>query len=466
MLPGMDTKRGFKTAAAFTITAILLHFANFLNSDEGFVLNGAWKMYQGQRIYEDFFSFIPPGSYLWTKWSFDLLGSSYWSAKLFSLLLLLASVWAIYRISAEFTRRRDISLMIAWSWLILSFYGPSLIINHNTHSSYVLLVGLYATILAVKRRKASLFFVGGFLLGLVTFFLQTKGILVSTALLGLFLLYAFRKEIAWKEYGAFALGIFTLPLIMIAVWGGGTLYEHLIQWPSLHYPSVNRVSSIPFLFAFVIFGVLLALALKKEFPRKILWIIAVSQIAAFLSALTRPDIFHIFWNSFGIIVLLFPLGADWLVTLRQRNIISVWLFRSRDFYKITILFLILPAVLLNAAMFFRHRAIVERLGAYQMGEFYSHPFMPGLYFELQSSDPYPYAALLTGMFPEEAFMVNLRTLDFSKPQFVLLQKGIVEKFDYNWDNILDRYIQEHYREIDRVGTIKILRRTLPSNDYQ
>src|SRR3990172_11521878 len=125
-----------KTPIFFGISAILLNFGHPINSDEGVILNGAWQMFNGKSLYKDFFSFIAPGSYFWIKWSFDILGPSYWSAKLFSLILLLLSVYAVYQIAMSLAQSKSVAVLSAWLWLFIASIGTPMI-NHNTHSAYL-----------------------------------------------------------------------------------------------------------------------------------------------------------------------------------------------------------------------------------------------------------------------------------------------------------------------------------------
>src|SRR3989304_78006 len=110
--------KSLRAPILFGLSAMLLNFWHLpLSSDEGAILNGAWQMFNGKSLYKDFFSYIAPGSYYWTKWSFDILGPSYWSAKLFSLILLLLSMYAVYLIAMSLAQNRSVAVMSAWLWL-------------------------------------------------------------------------------------------------------------------------------------------------------------------------------------------------------------------------------------------------------------------------------------------------------------------------------------------------------------
>lgn len=62
-----QTRNGFLKSFAivlfYFVCLFLFSIGNYYNSDEGTILNGAWRIYNGDRLYTDFFSYIAPGSY-------------------------------------------------------------------------------------------------------------------------------------------------------------------------------------------------------------------------------------------------------------------------------------------------------------------------------------------------------------------------------------------------------------------
>lgn len=47
----MSPLKNLKIYLIFLATAFIFHFGHLLNSDEGTVLNSAWKMYKGDVLY-------------------------------------------------------------------------------------------------------------------------------------------------------------------------------------------------------------------------------------------------------------------------------------------------------------------------------------------------------------------------------------------------------------------------------
>src|SRR5215467_4347676 len=54
--------------------------------DEGVLLNGALRLLRGERLYADFFEFLPPGGFVLTALWFSVAGISFESARLLAIL--------------------------------------------------------------------------------------------------------------------------------------------------------------------------------------------------------------------------------------------------------------------------------------------------------------------------------------------------------------------------------------------
>ena len=69
-------------AAVFAVHAYWI-----FNLDDGVILAGAWDMYNGKKIYLDFFSYISPLSFYFIFFVWKLFGVSYFVAKFFSIIV-------------------------------------------------------------------------------------------------------------------------------------------------------------------------------------------------------------------------------------------------------------------------------------------------------------------------------------------------------------------------------------------
>lgn len=438
----------------FALAMIPFGFIDTFHSDEGVILNGAWKMFNGQRLYTDFFSFIAPGSYVWTWLSFHLLGPTYLSARMFGIVLLLASIYAVYGIALEITGERLVAFLSGWGWAFASFVLP-VVVNHNSYSSYIASVASYYLIVALIKRRAVYFLIAGLFTGGVVFFLQTKGIVLSVGVL-LFLMWCVdRGRIRSYHVLLYLAGVVVLPTIAVTVWTPSLLYRYLIEWPSSHYLAVNRVSLLPLIlfiatFALAYYSVVVLKQNRLRYPE----CIALVQVLMVVSILTRPDIHHLWVNSFMMIILCAYVAYRYGL---EEVIIRSSTLRKVFMVSISFLLIMFPASHAATAIPLERQTRAE-LASYNIQSLYAHPFLPGYYFELGLEDPYPFYLLLTGFNTPQQFDEQLRVLQQHQPSHIFVNYTMVERFGFDIHNPVDAYIWEHYKKIGMANgnTITVL----------
>jgi len=430
----------------FLMTAVLISVGNYYNSAEGAILNGAWRMYNGDTLYSDFFSYIAPGSYWWTELSFFLLGPSYLSARIFSVLLLTLSVAAIYHITIMSGGSRTAGLIASSLWYLSNMMN-TMLINHNSHSSYWAAISLFFMISAVLDKKSHHFFFAGLFTGVTVAALQTKGFVLTCALGTLSLVYLFTKTISKRDILLFFLGCLIVPALVLHIWDPTFLYETLIRWPTEHYVEINKISKLGWSIALATSLAMpfLISAYVKAANTKVLWMISVTQVFLIFGTLNRPDYFHIILAIFGSMVLASLALEQWLTHLRERLGNRV-MDEPRKIALVSILSITtLMSISIGWQALERERSFkADALVLGTVEKIYAHPFIPGLYFELGVNNPYRYDFLFTGMYPQEAFLDNLSQLRLENPPYVLVQYRMVEEFNYDTNNPLDAYIEERY----------------------
>lgn len=442
----------------FAVCLFFFSIGNYYNSDEGVILNGAWRMYNGDQLYTDFFSFIAPASFWWTELSFKLFGPSYFSARIFSVLLLALSIIAIYQITLFAGGSKFAALFGALMWFLGNIQNM-VIINHNNHSSYFASIGVLFVMLALSLNSTTYFFLAGLFVGITTIFLQTKGLALAFGFGGLILGYVFAAKINAKSSIIFFGGCLTVPAAVFLIWDPIFLYETLIRWPQEHYLEINKVSYAGW---FIVTGSFLAVSfflfkMRRSINIKAVLILAFTQFFMMLAALTRPDLSHIFLASFGLVVL------SVLALEKYLPIIVEFFGASQNIFKnlsIAALFL----TVFYASLTFGAQAVGAEsdfrslLQGKRFSKIYAHPFLPGIYFELRLPSPYFYDFLLTGMYPENAFMENFLKLKLENPEHIFVDYEMVQKFGYNKANALDSYIDGNYEAANDFGALKVLRR--------
>src|SRR5882672_9604147 len=180
MLSG--TRRGRYDAAVLLGSGLYLYFNLFSLRGTPFLLGGdeqtfwmnAQRLLHGELIYRDFFEFTPPGTDLVYLGAFELLGSRIWVPNIVQLVLGTTLCWLCFRIARLIMTPAKAALAAALvmvvdfcSWL------------DATHHWFSLLAVMAAVAVAMKATSPGRILVCGALLGLASFFTQTRGIFAA-----------------------------------------------------------------------------------------------------------------------------------------------------------------------------------------------------------------------------------------------------------------------------------------------
>lgn len=324
---------------------------------------------EGEIPYRDFFTFLPPGSFLFIASLFRLFGVSLLAARLTTLAISTLIVSCVYLLA-----RRVLKL----EWALLSagavlFFGvPAwLLESHHWHSTSLGLLAVVIFPLFLDREAGKGRFrllLAGFLAGMVVFFLQTKGILLWMAFLAfLFIVPGMAKGIV-----PFLLGSGTSALLfLIYITAQGVLlpfFESTILWIPRNYPSLGavpyfhdgfeellkhlaRVREEPLLAFHVLsncihlalLGILAPLGMVwtlvylafKRSPgeeearaMRTLFLLLLTGAALFVSVLSRPDITHLSF-AFPIPAILFFFSLQTGLEKMERRIKKSWLLGGK-----------------------------------------------------------------------------------------------------------------------------------------
>src|SRR5258708_2881513 len=85
----------------------------FSLSDEGMLLLGAERMLHGDRLYADFFEFLPPGGFVLTATWFKLAGVSLCSARLLAVLTIVGVAFLTFLSCPQASRNAPLSARFA-----------------------------------------------------------------------------------------------------------------------------------------------------------------------------------------------------------------------------------------------------------------------------------------------------------------------------------------------------------------
>ena len=157
-----------------------------LSGDQVFFWTAAQRMLHGEHIYRDFFQFTPPGTDLIYLLAFKFFGERVVVTNVIVLVLGVFLCWLCYVLSRTIMPRTP-SLHCAAFFLVF-VYGRLL---NATHHWFSLAAVLVAVAIVIRWTTLLGYFSAGMLLGLASFFTQTRG---PAALLGI----AF--FIAWERH--------------------------------------------------------------------------------------------------------------------------------------------------------------------------------------------------------------------------------------------------------------------------
>jgi Dolichyl-phosphate-mannose-protein mannosyltransferase len=147
----------------------------------------AERMMAGWRIYRDFFKFTPPGTDMLYLAFFRVFGLRIWVTNLIVLLLGVALTWVCFRIAAMFLGRSH--ALLATSFFLVFIYGALLNATHHLFSELIVLGAVAVLMRGVNDTRMVAV---GLLLGMATFFTQTRGPVAFAALV-LYLLWERRR---------------------------------------------------------------------------------------------------------------------------------------------------------------------------------------------------------------------------------------------------------------------------------
>jgi len=427
---------------ALTALTVLFHSDHYLYADEGVILNGAWNIYNGRKMYIDFFSFLPPLSFYAIAWLWKLIGVSFWSVKILSIGFLLAGALGLYKI-AEKVRPNILNLLVPF-FFILSTSGIW-IINHNF---YQLIFGIWAAyyfIVYINYRRYRSLILSSLITGLSIVTLQQKGLVFAGAGV-LFLLFDKNIGTFFCRFKAVCVyGLSTLvPLILLLIfWQPSILWQNLIYFPLFNYIESNRIS-YSLLVVAIITLVSVVLALKKiKADQKYLVIICAVML---LSCYPLPDSYHL-GIALAPLIPLLPVLLNfsdkrwpraWRI-LSLSGMALIWLWPAS-------MFVILDRYYVYniSAYHFLDYIRQECPGKYlQVG-----PFLPNIYFETGKLSATSFDILITGQQTPAQFALAGKQLAEVVPACaVTAYPDSLQRFQYNRDNPVDNYIADHYQAV-------------------
>lgn len=206
----------FKTLFWIVLTVVLFffHTKGYTDHDEGWILNSAKRILDGEVPYRDFMFIYTPGSIFAVAAIFKALGQSILAARILAIATSLTSIFFLIKI---LTHIKVNLLLIALTVLTFILWGP-IQINFTWPVMFCIAIGLgmiYQLMLYEKTKELKFLFLAGFLSALVLLFKQNFGlaVLINNALVFLFL-RSFRNP---KPVSIYVFG-FIIPIFLFILY--------------------------------------------------------------------------------------------------------------------------------------------------------------------------------------------------------------------------------------------------------
>jgi hypothetical protein len=271
--------------------------------DEGALLRQAELLLGGQRLYADFFQFLPPGAIVVTAAWFSVAGVSFGAARSLAIVTFVGIACFTFLSCRQASRNAALSALLVVCWLTLSL-GPWMQISHHWFATLLSVVAAWAAFVSLGSPEQRLRW--PLISGAAAMFVTHAGaFIIMLAALTAFL--NLRRNRA--QFVAYLFGCALAPAAVLAyLLEQHTLFaafDDVILYTAAHYASANNVPfgfgaariNLPFKYAFGLAALLTLIVCAFDWPawfsdRRLRLCIALA-LAGFLGCYPRPDMTHV-----------------------------------------------------------------------------------------------------------------------------------------------------------------------------
>ena len=297
----------FVGLVAVLLCAPFFRFLYYLG-DEGTLLRGAELLLRGQRLYADFFEFLPPGAFVVTAAWFSVAGVSFGAARSLAIITFVGIACFTYLSCRQASRNAALSALLVVCWLTLSLW-PWMQISHHWFATLVSVVAAWErrfVSLDEPERRLRWPLISGAAAGAAAMFVPHAGALIMLAALTAFLKV---RQQNWAQLLTYLFGCAVAPALVFAyLFEQHTLFaafDDVILYTATHYTSVNRMTfgsgastiNLPHKYVFGLAALLTLIVCLFDWPawfsdRRLRLSVALA-IAGFLGCFPRASILHI-----------------------------------------------------------------------------------------------------------------------------------------------------------------------------
>jgi hypothetical protein len=278
----------------------------FSMGDEGVLLHGAARMLRGDRLYADFFEFLPPGGFVLTEAWLRIVGISVLSARSLAIITIAGIACFTFLACRQASRNAPLSACLAICWVIMS-QGVWTQLSHHWLTTMFSIVGVWAALANAGNgdRRWRWPLIAGAASGTASMITPTCGALAMLAALTAF--FPLRRHCAALIAYVLAGASVPIGLVLYLAWRHALVagFNDVIVFTASQYAPMQglpygywaSLQNAPFVYVFPLAAVL-ALTVYVRDRRasardRMLWPCAAFGFAGFVASFPRPDVFHI-----------------------------------------------------------------------------------------------------------------------------------------------------------------------------
>lgn len=278
----------------------------FSLGDEGVLLHGAERMLEGDRIYADFFEFLPPGGFILTELWLRVVGFSVLSERSLAIITIAGIACFTFLACRQASRNVPLSAALAIAWVVMS-QGFWTQLSHHWMTTMFSMAGVWAALVcagdADRRWRWPL--IAGGVLGMASMVTPTCGALAMLATLTV--LFPLRRHYAQLIAYVLAGALAPVALILYLIWHDALVaaFHDVILFAANRYAPVEGLpfgyaatwGNYPFAYVFPVAAIMALAIFARDRTASIgdrMFVPGVAfSLAGFVACYPRADIYHI-----------------------------------------------------------------------------------------------------------------------------------------------------------------------------
>jgi hypothetical protein len=457
----------------------------YLEGDQTWFRANALRMLHGERIYQDFFQFTPPGTDLCYLALLKLFGVHMWVMNAAVLLVGVGLCCVCFSV-AKLLITEEMALLATALFLVL-VYVRFLDATHHFFSLFAVMCAVRILLPGVSAKKTA--FAGAFL-GVASFFTQTTGVVCAIALLLFLILEGRGSGKSWRIIFSYQLTLIMAFGLMIGTLGAyflvqdgwrriwyflGIYSSQFVAYGNHRYlPRIPRLviglgllDVADYLFMYILLLVIYPAVLWYCFRRRRtssfrevtqLVLISLVGLSLFLEMITRVNRIRLYSISMpALILLIWALARvgrlrGYLTTTGWAIVACLAILQTRSAYRQNSQIADLPSgkTALTAERYEQFSWLIQHT---KPGDYFFQSTWPNVYFPLGLRSPVFVDGLgTTEVTRPEWVTLTVQQLEEKQVKYILCSRWLYVEFDPTrpWEDHLEpfrEYLRSHYTRV-------------------